>query len=285
QEADMSRATVEFRDFSFTYAGMKIPAVRGINFSVEEGSIALLAGASGSGKSTILRSINGLIPHIYPGEYKGDVFVDGQSVIETETFELARKIGFLFQNPENQIFMFTVERDVAFGLENLGYEPKEIKKKVEWALKLLGISDLAKRSPSELSDGQKQRVALAGSLVMDPKIIVLDEPTSLLDPKTAQEVVHLVEDLNRTLGLTVILVEHRLELVSAIADKIIILNKGEVFAEGKPDQILAKDNLHEAGLSIPPIIELQKRLGLVDSDAVAMDVDDFLQRFVQKWQL
>ncbi len=269
---------MEFLDYTFEYSGMERPAVEGVSFSVEEGEVAVLAGASGSGKSTILRSINGLIPHMYPGRRSGKVTVDGADVSSTPTYELARKVGFLFQNPENQIFMFTVEKDVAFGLENLGYEPEVIRRKVDWALGLLGISDLAKRSPSELSDGQKQRVALAGSLVMDPKILVLDEPTSLLDPRTAQDVVSLVSRLNKDLGLTVVLVEHRLELVSPMADRMVVLSGSRVWAEGSPAEVLGREGLHEVGLSPPAIVEVQKRLP--SGDGLALDVDGFVRRFL-----
>jgi energy-coupling factor transporter ATP-binding protein EcfA2 len=256
----LASAAVEFNDYSFRYSGARQPTLSNITFRIERGEVAVVAGASGSGKSTLLRSINGLIPHMYPGEYSGEVRVEGMLVRDTPTYELARKVGFLFQNPENQIFMFTVERDVAFGMENMGYDPEVIRKKVDWAMDLLRIRELAKRSPSELSDGQKQRVAIAGSLVMDPSVLVLDEPTSLLDPKTALEVVSLVQSLNRRLGLTVILVEHRLELVAAIATKLIVISDGRIWGQGRPDEVLFQDDLSEQGLSPPPIVELQRRL-------------------------
>lgn len=256
----MPDGILEFRNFSFRYSGSSKPTLQDVNFRVEKGEIVVLAGASGSGKSTLLRSINGLIPHIYYGEYKGEVIVDGLVVRDTPTYELAKRVGFLFQNPENQIFMFTVERDIAFGMENLGYHPEVMRKKTDWAMNLLGISDLAKRSPSELSDGQKQRVAIAGSLVMDPKILVLDEPTSLLDPKTALEVVQLVKRLNQELGITVVLVEHRFELVAQIASRFVVISEGRVWADGKPEEVLFKDGLEEIGLSPPPIVQIERKL-------------------------
>jgi energy-coupling factor transport system ATP-binding protein len=278
----LGRTIVEFDDFTFAYAGSPTPAVQHITFSVEEGEIAVLAGLSGSGKSTILKAINGLIPHIYPGEYSGAVRVDGLTVRDTPTYQLAKKVGFLFQNPENQIFMFTVERDIAFGLENMGYDPKVIREKTDWAMDLLNIRDLAKRSPSELSDGQKQRVAIAGSLVMDPKILVLDEPTSLLDPKTALDVVNLAKTLNRELGLTVILVEHRLELVSTIASKMIVVKDGSILLQGDPYEVLFSDGLEDAGLSLPPIVELQKKLG-TKVGKPALDVEEFVKEVPKVW--
>ncbi len=276
---------IEFKDYTFKYSGASSPTLSNVEFSVEEGEIVVIAGASGSGKSTILRSINGLIPHIYPGEYTGEVIVDGLTVKDTPTFELARKVGFLFQNPENQIFMFTVERDIAFGMENLGYPPDVMRKKTDWAMGLLGISHLAKRSPSELSDGQKQRVAIAGSLVMDPRILVLDEPTSLLDPRTAIDVVNLVKKLNSDLGITVVLVEHRFELVAQIASRFVVINKGKVWGEGRPEDILFSDGLEEIGLSAPPIVHVEKELMKRGLDIErTLDVREFAGKAISTWQ-
>jgi energy-coupling factor transporter ATP-binding protein EcfA2 len=170
-------------------------------------------------------------------------------------------------------------------MENLGYPPDVMRKKTDWAMKLLGISHLAKRSPSELSDGQKQRVAIAGSLVMDPRILVLDEPTSLLDPKTALDVVELVRKLNADLGITVVLVEHRFELVAQIASRFVVINKGKVWAEGKPEDILFSDGLEEIGLSAPPIVHVEK--GLVNRGAdieLTLDVEEFAGRAISAWQ-
>jgi energy-coupling factor transporter ATP-binding protein EcfA2 len=240
--------------------GMELSTLQNVSLALRKGEIAVLAGASGSGKTTLLRCINGLIPHIYPGEYSGRVIVDGLVAQDTPTYELAKKIGFLFQNPENQIFMFTVERDIAFGLENLGVERSEIARRVDESLKLLNIEELRNRSPSELSDGQKQRVAIAGALAMGPELLVLDEPTSLLDPRTAEGVVRLVKELNSRLGLSVLFVEHRLELVAPIADQLIILAGGKVWKSGPPADVLLSEEIHEVGLSPPTVVELQRRL-------------------------
>ncbi len=275
----MTRKIVVIRNYSFTYEGSQKPAIQDVNLEIEEGEIVIIAGASGSGKSTLLRSLNGLIPHVYKGEYRGEVWVDGMLVKETPTYILATKVGFVFQNPENQIFMFTVERDIAFGLENLGFPRDEMKRRVEWALNLLGLKELRKRAPHELSDGQKQRVAIAGAIVLKPKLLVLDEPTSLLDPETAYDVVSLVKELNRSLGLTVILVEHRLELVSSIANRLIVINEGRIVGNGKPEQVLTDVNLQKVGLTPPPIVDLQIELRKrgITIDPIALDVDRFLR--------
>jgi energy-coupling factor transporter ATP-binding protein EcfA2 len=277
---------LRFEDLSFKYMGLDLPTLQNVNLLVRKGEIAVLAGASGSGKTTLLRCINGLIPHIYPGEYSGNVVVDGLVAQDTPTYELAKKIGFLFQNPENQIFMFTVERDIAFGLENLGVERSEIARRVDESLKLLGIEDLRNRSPSELSDGQKQRVAIAGALAMGPELLVLDEPTSLLDPRAATDVVALVKELNAELGLSVLLVEHRLELVAPIADQLIIMSGGRIWKSGPPVEVLASEGIHEVGLSAPTVVELQRQLRALGRwpDKIDLSVDAFYSEAKETWR-
>ncbi|HME19469.1 MAG TPA: ABC transporter ATP-binding protein [Nitrososphaerales archaeon] len=227
---------------------------------VKEGEVVVLAGPSGCGKSTLLRTVNGLIPHMYSGEYSGDVKVGGKGVKETSMRDLAQTVGFLFQNPENQIFMFTVERDVAFGLENLGVPRPEMRARVDEAMDLLGIQPLAQRAPHELSDGQKQRVALAGVLAMKPRLIILDEPTSLLDPKTAAELVELVGKLRDELGTTFLVVEHRLDLLVRVADKIVVMNDGKKVLEGTPREVLFGDQADGYGVLVPAVTKLQKSL-------------------------
>jgi energy-coupling factor transporter ATP-binding protein EcfA2 len=256
----MSDDLLKIEDLSFTYAGLERRALQNVSMSVGKGEVVVLAGASGSGKTTLLRCINGLVPNLYPGEYSGRVIVDGLVAQETPPYELAKKIGFLFQNPENQIFMFSVERDIAFGLENLGMERSEILRRVDWALHALGIEHLRTMSPSDLSDGQKQRVAIAGALATGPQMLVLDEPTSLLDPKMAENVVKLLTDLNNELGLSILLVEHRLELVLPIADRLIVLSDGCIRQQGAPKDVLETDGIEEAGISLPPVVSLQKEL-------------------------
>ncbi len=230
------------------------------DLAVPEGEIVVLAGPSGCGKSTLLRAVNGLIPHMYSGDYEGDVKVDGASVKGSTMRDLAQKVGFLFQNPENQIFMFTVERDIAFGLENLGVARADMRERVDEAMSLLGIGDLALRAPHELSDGQKQRVALAGVLAMRPKLVILDEPTSLLDPRTAAELVGLVARLRRDLGTTFLVVEHRLDLLVKVADRVVVMNEGKKALEGTPREVLFGDDAEAYGVAVPAVTQVQKML-------------------------
>ena len=251
---------LEIRGLNFRYPDSTKKAVADFDLTVPEGEIVVLAGPSGCGKSTLLRAVNGLIPHMYSGEYSGEVKVGGTVVKESGMRDLAQKVGFLFQNPENQIFMFTVERDVAFGLENLGVPRGEMRARVDDSLRLLDIGDLAQRAPHELSDGQKQRVALAGVLAMWPRLVILDEPTSLLDPKTAAELVALVARLRHELGTTFVVVEHRLDLLVKVADRLVVMNEGRKVMEGTPRDVLFKDEAEGYGVSVPSITQVQKML-------------------------
>ncbi|MGQ9781742.1 MAG: energy-coupling factor ABC transporter ATP-binding protein [Nitrososphaeria archaeon] len=251
---------IQFVDFSFSYLGSSNPTLKNINLSIGEGEFVLLVGPSGCGKSTLLRCINGLIPHLYNGVYQGKVIVDNKVVSETNVSELATKVGFVFQNPENQIFMFSVEKDIVFGLENIGVEREEMCSRLEWALKILDIEHLRHKAPYELSDGQKQRVAIAGTLVMRPKILILDEPTSLLDPKTAYDFILTLKTLNKELNITVIVVEHRIDLLTNVADRIIVMNNGEILCDGRLRDVIKQRDLHLYGVAVPPIISLQNSL-------------------------
>ncbi len=258
--AEAKPVLASIQNLSFRYADSEHPALRDVNLEIGQGEILLLAGPSGCGKSTLLRCINGLIPHMYPGEYQGRVSIGGLEVAKTPMSVLSQNVGLLFQNPENQIFMFSVERDVAFGLQNLGIPREEMRGRVDEALKLLGISALASRAPHELSDGQKQRTALAGVIAMRPRLIILDEPTSLLDPKTALDVVSLIERLNRELGVTFIVVEHRLELLTPIADRLIVMDDGAKVLDGTPQEVLADGRAEGFGVGVPPIGRLYRSL-------------------------
>jgi len=251
---------LEISGLSFRYPDSPKRAVLDFDLSVPEQEIVVLAGPSGCGKSTLLRAVNGLIPHMYSGDYSGQVRVAGSEVKESTMRDLAQKVGFLFQNPENQIFMFTVERDIAFGLENLGTPRAEMRKRVDEAMRLLEIEDLALRAPHELSDGQKQRVALAGVLAMNPRLVILDEPTSLLDPKTAAELVGLVGRLTKELGTTFVVVEHRLDLLVKVAGRMVVMNEGRKVLEGTPKEVLFGDEAEAYGVSIPSVTKVQKML-------------------------
>ena len=244
-------AVIEAKNLTYTYPGGTKPSIKDVSLKVEQGEFVLITGPSGCGKTTLCRCFNGLIPHFYQGELKGEITVADMDVTKHETHAMAKNVGLVFQNPENQLFALSVEKDVAFGLENLGMPREEMQKRVEWALKLTDIYDLRERSPHEVSGGQQQRVAIAAVLAMQPEIIVLDEPTSFLDPLSAEKIFEVIHDLNKKLGLTVVLVEHRLDLTAKYADHIIIMDEGAVCFDGNPREILNTEETRLIGVGIP----------------------------------
>jgi len=250
---------IEVRDLSYRYEGSERDVLLDVNLEVEKGEFVLLTGASGCGKTTLCRCFNGLIPHFYGGDLRGEVYVAGLNVKDTPIHKLALKVGFVFQNPDSQLFSLTVERDVAFGLENLGVDRDEMRLRVDWALKTVGMEKYRYAAPYELSGGQRQRVAIAAVLAMRPEIIVLDEPTAYLDPKTALKIFQLLDGLNKRMGLTVVLVEHRLDLVSRYASRLIIMNKGRIVLDGKPSTLF-HDELEEYGINVPRLVRFFRKL-------------------------
>jgi len=250
---------VNVRDLTFTYLGSQTPSISDLTFSIDAGEFVILTGPSGCGKTSVCRCLNGLIPHFYSGDLQGDVHVCELSIREKPTSELARKVGLVFQNPENQLFSLSVERDVAFGPENLGLPRAQTRERVEWAMEVTGISDLRDRAPYELSGGQQQRAAIAAVLAMKPEVMVFDEPTSFLDPKSAAEILHVVHDLNRKLSITIVLVEHRLDLASRYADRVIIMDRGKIVLDGKPSEVY-NERAHMIGVGIPRITLLAQLL-------------------------
>ncbi len=243
------------RNLSFTYAGAESPSMETINLSIQKGEFVILTGPSGCGKTTFCRCLNGLIPNFYSGDLQGDLEVDGMKIAGKSTAELAAHVGFVFQNPENQLFSLSVERDVAFGLENLGVPKEEAIERTRWAMEATGILDLRQKAPYELSGGQQQRAAIAGVLAMRPSIIVLDEPTSFLDPRSAEGIVKVIDKLNREFQLTTLLVEHRLDIVSRYADRVIIMDKGKVAMDGPPSEVY-NDNARLIGIGLPRVTML-----------------------------
>jgi len=244
-------AIIEAKNLTYTYPGGIKPSINGVSIKVEKGEFVLITGPSGCGKTTLCRCFNGLIPHFYQGELKGEIIVAGMGTTTHETRAMAKSVGLVFQNPENQLFALSIEKDVAFGLENLGVPREEMRERVEWALKLTDIYSLRERSPHEVSGGQQQRVAIAAVLAMQPEIIVLDEPTSFLDPLSAEKIFEVIHELNKKLGITVVLVEHRLDLTAKYADHIVIMDEGKVCFDGNPREILSAEETRLIGVGIP----------------------------------
>ena len=253
-------AVIETKNLTYTYPGGTKPSINDVTIKVEKGDFVLITGPSGCGKTTLCRCFNGLIPHFYQGELKGEITVAEMDVTKHPTYEMAKHVGLVFQNPENQLFALSIEKDVAFGLENLGVPREEMQKRVEWALNLTGIYDLRERSPHEVSGGQQQRVAIASVLAMQPKIIVLDEPTSFLDPLSAEKIFEVIHELNQKLGITVVLVEHRLDLTAKYANHIIIMDEGKVCSDGETREVLSNEEARLIGVGIPKATLLYQML-------------------------
>jgi len=249
-------AIIEAKNLSYTYPAANSPAFKNVNLKVERGEFILLTGPSGCGKTTLCRCFNGLIPHFYGGKLEGELIVAGLRAVEHPIYELAKHVGLVFQNPENQLFALNVEKDVAFGLENLGYPRDEIRRRVDWALKVTGIYNLKDKPPFELSGGQQQRVAIASVLAMQPEVIVLDEPTSFLDPLSAKNILEVIHRMNKDLGMTVILVEHRLDLAARFADRVIIMNNGEIIIDDEPRKVFLDERVRLIGIGLPKVVKL-----------------------------
>jgi energy-coupling factor transporter ATPase len=279
-------ALIEIKNLSYTYPGASKPSIHDVSLKIEKGEFVLITGPSGCGKTTLCRCFNGLVPHFYQGEIKGEVTVSGVNVLEKHTYDMAKHVGLVFQNPENQLFALSIEKDVAFGLENLGTPREEIRKKVDWALKQTGIYEIRDRSPHEISGGQQQRVAIAAVLAMEPDIIVLDEPTSFLDPLSAEKIFEVIARLNKEQGITVILVEHRLDLTAKYTNHLIVMDKGNVRLEGNPRDILSNEETRLIGVGIPKatlLYQMLKKEGLNLPDKIPLSSEELADQLLEAY--
>lgn len=246
-------------------------AVDGVDITINKGEFVVVLGHNGSGKSTFAKHLNGLL---IPTE--GKVIVSGYDTSdENNIWDVRSKAGMVFQNPDNQIVATIVEEDVAFGPENLGIDPKEIRKRVDSALKKVNMYEYKKHGPHLLSGGQKQRVAIAGTLAMSPECIILDEPTAMLDPSGRKEVIDTIYELNKQQGITIILITHYME-EAVNADKVYVMDSGKVVLEGTPRQVFHNvQEMKELGLDVPQMTELAYELNKsgvnIDSDILTID--------------
>jgi energy-coupling factor transporter ATP-binding protein EcfA2 len=252
-------ALIEFRDFCFKYYGAESLALNKISLDIEEGEYVVITGPSGCGKTTLCRAINGLVPQFHRGYIAGNAVVNGMNTREHEVAELATTAGLVFQQPENQLVTLNVEKEIAFGPENLGVEPSEVRRRVEELIALLDLEHLREKHPHEMSGGEQQRVAMAATLALKPKILVADEPTSNLDPKSAEVILDIITSLNKR-DMTVVIVEHRLDLVSKDASRVILMDKGAIVADGTPRNVLSDDIAEDLGVGIPKATLVYRRL-------------------------
>ena len=246
---------VEIEGLSYWYPGQDAPALSDVSLRLEPGEFVLLVGASGSGKSTLCRAANGLVPHFYGGRIAGSVKVAGMDTSACEVKDLARVVGMVFQDPENQLVSENPVAEIAFGLENIGLDRVQMRKRVEEVMASLRLSGLRDKRVSELSGGQKQKVALASVLAMHPQVLVLDEPTSQLDPISAEDFLSTLKSLNDELGLVVMLAEHRVERCFHFADRVVVLDGGRIAFAGTPAE-MASWSSGQRWVMLPPITRL-----------------------------
>ena len=252
----MADAIIEVKDVEFRYEGAEEDAVAGVSLRVERGEFVAVLGRNGSGKSTLAKLLNALnIPQ------KGEIRIDGVAAHEEKnSLEVRKRCGMVFQNPDNQIVATAVEEDCAFGLENLGVPPEDIRRRVDDALEAVGMREYAEAAPHMLSGGQKQRVAIAGVLAMRPKIIVFDESTAMLDPSGRREVFAVAEELNRRDGITIVWITHFMD-EALRAGRLLVMDAGKVALEGAPREVFEKtEEIRKMGLDAPPMAQLAAQL-------------------------
>jgi energy-coupling factor transporter ATP-binding protein EcfA2 len=238
-------------------AKAKDAALNDISLSIGTGEFVGITGPAGAGKSTLVLTINGIIPHFQSGTFQGRVLINGHDTFKISCSEISRQVGSVFQDPEAQLVAPTVEDEIAFGLENFGFEPDIIETRIHEALQYIGISHLRNRSTSELSGGQKQRVSIAAAIALRPEILILDEPTSELDPIGTMEVFEVLKQLNQKFGLTVIVVEQKINILMEYIQRLLILNRGSLVVDKAPRDIIADpETLESVGLRVPPVSEL-----------------------------
>lgn len=248
---------IKIRNLGFAYSGA--PILKDINLDIKDGEFVGIVGGTGTGKTTFALCLNGIIPHLVNGKFAGDVEIYGRNTKLFQVFDLAKSVGLVFQDPDYQIFSITVEDEISFGLENMGLEKSEVKKRAEKALDALGIRDLREKETFALSLGQKQKVCIASVLAMDPEILVLDEPTSQLDFRGAKEIYEILNDLNKK-GKAIIVIEHKVDWLLKYADRILVLDNGNFVLDGKPSEVFRNPVLERIGVEIPKVFRIEKFL-------------------------
>ena len=277
---------LEIKNFTFTYPQSSQPALKDISFSVSKGDFVGITGPTGAGKTTLACCLNGIIPHFQGGKLQGRIDLKGVSIFERSTAQISRLVGSVFQDSEAQIITTEVEQELAFGPENLGFLPQEIERRISQALDLVGIKELRYRPTVNLSGGEKQRVAIAAALTMLPEILLLDEPTSELDPVGTEEIFQVLSNLNKEHGITILIIEQKTEQLAAYANRLLVLNGGTAVMEGEPWEVFARQNeLEEIGVRIPQVTQLAGMLGGHDKYSLPLTVEQcqvFIERMLRR---
>ncbi|MBE6822736.1 MAG: ATP-binding cassette domain-containing protein [Ruminococcaceae bacterium] len=238
-------------------------ALKDISFTIEPGEFIGIIGENNAGKSTLCQALVGIIPNFYKGAYGGKVFIDDLEVAKHSISEVCRKVGIVFQNPFNQVTgsKLTVYEEIAFGLENMGLSRTEMMERIDYSLKLLDIYQYKDRNPFDLSGGQMQRMAIASIIAMRPEVIILDEPTSQLDPQGSEEVFRAVQSLSQE-GISILMVEHKMEKIAAYSDRVMLLKDGKMVAFDTPQKVFSLENLEQYGVNAPAFTRICKKLGI-----------------------
>jgi hypothetical protein len=276
----------KLKDVSYKYPLEDREILKNINLDIKKGEFWAVIGKNGSGKTTLCNVLRRFVPDFYKGELKGRITLEGKELKDYSAKEIVQKVGFVFQNPFTQIsgVKETVFEEIAFGLENLALDAEYIRKRVEETLKLLRIEELRDKNPYELSGGQGQKVALASIIAMDPEIMVIDEPTSQLDPKGTEEIFEIIDILKKE-GKTIILVEHKLELIAEYAEKVMVLDEGEMILSGNTEDVLKNKILMEKEIGIPQYAALAYRLmdeGKVKFEEIPITKEKAVEVFAHK---
>lgn len=257
----MSQIAVKLENLSYRYPRTKKEALKNLNLEINAGEFVALMGENGAGKTTLCQCLNGIIPHSKLGYMSGRVLINGIDTRYTTVARLAEQVGIVLEDPETQIFTTKVRNEVAFALENLQVPREEIVKRVQWALEVVGLEDFASRDPSSLSGGQKQRLVIAAALAMYPKILVLDEPTSQLDPLATRDILQIISQLRKQYDLTIIIATHHAEDIAELADRVCVLKEGQIVALDSPEKIFSNSELmRENWLKPPQVVELSNYL-------------------------
>ena len=257
----MTKEIIQIENLTYQYAHTDKPALVDINLSINKGEYLAIIGPCGAGKTSLALSLNGIVPHMTVGEMRGKVLVDGIDTTQTQVRDLAHIVGMVFDNPEYQLSQSTVLSEMAIGLENIGIPRDEMLKRIVVALEIVGLSGLEERSPLALSGGQQHRLAIAAALSMYPKVLVLDEPTSNLDPMGKEEVFAVTARLNQEKQMTVVIVEHEVEVIASYADRVIVLDKGQIVNSGNVNDIFSDiDSLDGIGVRSPQVTAIASGL-------------------------
>ena len=248
---------IELKNVSFKYELQEEKTLKDLNLHVREGEFIGVIGKNGAGKTTLCNIIRGIIPDFIQGEISGDILIDQKNINHIERGEMAELVGFVFQNPFSQIsgIKKTVFEEIAYGLENLGVEREEMKRRVKDVIQLLKIEELQDKNPLELSGGQSQRVAIASIIVMNPKILIFDEPTSQLDPLGTEEIFDILK-LLKSQNKTIILVEHKIDLIAEYADRVVVMDEGEIVFDGETHEVLSNEKIEHHNVSMPIVSKL-----------------------------